>query len=236
MALEKEKFSKIVTLVIDQLEGGYYHPDMMQDGRLKYNSLLASSGETMFGIDRKNGGSINTSSAGQKFWGIIDSAGARKNWKYNFMGGQYAPQLKILVGEMLLPRYNSYAQKYLSTEALDIVNSDEKLIFHFAYAVWNGPGWFQKFANDINAAVKSGIKSPEKLEQVALDSRLKEGLKEGSAPNKLIQQTGQKIETIFESDMLSDAIEVVKKKWWIILIAAGMLIAAGIVWYEFYRK
>jgi hypothetical protein len=48
------KFDKITSLVIDKLEGGYYHPNMLIDGRVK-DIRYSGSGETMFGIDRLKG-------------------------------------------------------------------------------------------------------------------------------------------------------------------------------------
>jgi hypothetical protein len=100
--MEQKEFGKLVTVVITNFEGGYYHPDMLKDGRIK-DSRYAGSGETMYGIDRKMGAELNNTEAGKKFWKIIDDAGAAKTWKWNYMGGTLAPQLKQLVGDMLSP-------------------------------------------------------------------------------------------------------------------------------------
>jgi hypothetical protein len=43
-----------MNIIIEKLEGGYYHPDMLTDGRIK-DGRYGGSGETMFGIDRKTG-------------------------------------------------------------------------------------------------------------------------------------------------------------------------------------
>ena len=85
------------------------------------------------------------------------------------------------------------ANNYLDTKTRQIVDSDPRLMFHFIYATWNGPGWFKKFAADMNKAVNSGITDSDKLVQIAIDSRTKEGLKPGSSPNSLIAQGGKKI-------------------------------------------
>jgi hypothetical protein len=195
MAIDVNRFKKVVSLVIDNLEGGYYHPNMLADGRVK-DQRYANSGETMFGIDRLRGGSINTSAAGQQFWNIIDSINAKNTWKWNYKGGELAAKLKLLVGEMMLPLYNSLSKSYLTPEAQKLVESDDRLIFNFAYAAWNGPGWFKKFATDMNKAVGEGIKNPDELVKVAIKSRTAEGLKPGSAPNSLIAQGGAKIEKL----------------------------------------
>lgn len=194
--MELEKFKTIVEKVINNLEGGYYHPLMYSNGTIK-DKRYATSGETMFGIDRLNGGSINTNTAGKKFWSLIDNADAKHNWAYGYGGGALAPQLKKLAGEMLYPEYETWSKKYFTAETKKIVDSSDALTFHMAYATWNGPGWFKKFASDLNYAVAHGTTDPKKLVQVAIDSRTKEGLHEGDPPNSLIAQGGVKISDIF---------------------------------------
>lgn len=198
--MNKELFYTVVKLVVKNLEGGYYHPYMLQDGRVK-DSRYSSSGETMFGIDRKTGGAINYSAAGQEFWSIIDAANARKLWKWNSFGGAKQERLMELVSDMMLDSYTAMSGKYLTPPARQIVNQDKTLLFHFIYAVWNGAGWFKKFANDFNDAVQSGVKDTKKLIDVAMNSRMNEGLKKGSKPNSLIKQGGQKIAQLFLVDL-----------------------------------
>jgi len=196
--MDVNKFNEMVQLVIDQLEGGYYHPNMLKTGAVK-DSSYASSGETMFGIDRKNFGSPNDTVHGKNFWGLIDKANASKNWKWNYKGGDLAPELKKHAAGMLLPKYEEFSKRYLSPQAKAIVDSDKRLIFHFIYATYNGEGWFKKFAKDINNAVASGITNTDKLTQIALDSRTKEGIKPGSKPNSLIEKSGKKMATFMDS-------------------------------------
>lgn len=189
-------FKNIVFKVIDQLEGGYYHPNMLQDGRVK-DQRYKNSGETMFGIDRVKGGLINNSEVGKKFWAIIDNAGARDKWKWNFKGGELEPQLKDLAAQMIQPLFNSLSTSYLTQKAKDIVNNNAVLLFHFIYATYNGSGWFKKFATDITTAIASGITDPVQLAKIAINSRTKEGLTKGSKPNSLIAQGGAKIAKMF---------------------------------------
>jgi len=111
----------------------------------------------------------------------------------------------------------------LSPEAQAIVDSDGRLTFHFVYATWNGPGWFKKFATDINKAVASGITDTDKLVQVALDSRTKEGLKEGSAPNSLVKQGGEKIAKFIQAlDVYSKKKKIEVKGGSLIVILIGL--------------
>lgn len=196
-------------LVINKLEGGYYHPNMLADGRVK-DQRYKDSGETMFGIDRRAGGSINITPAGLKFWSIIDAANAKNLWKWNYKGGSLEPQLRAIAADVMYPQYDKFASLYLTPQSRAVVESDGGLLFHFIYATWNGSGWFKKFADDINARIKSGVTDTTKLKQVAIASRTTEGLKKGSQPNSLVAQGGNKIAK-FIFDLPSNAIEVVKK-------------------------
>ena len=182
-------FESMTNKVIDNLEGGYYHPKM------KSGSAMGDSGETMMGIDRKHGGTINTTDAGKEFWKIIDDADASTKWKHYYKGGELEPKLKKLVAKMMKPYYDSYMDRYLSPEAKKIVEKNPDLNFHFVYATWNGPGWFQKFGKKINDAVAKGIEDPKKLIQIALRSRLDSG-------NSIIAQTGRKMDDILGTNLV----------------------------------
>lgn len=181
-------FEDIVAEVIDELEGGYYHPDMLRDGRIR-DSRYGNSGETMMGIDRKAGGKINNTPEGIKFWQLIDNANARRNWKWNYRGGNLENELRRLAGLMIKRYYDDYSNRWLSDKTKKIVNSNRKLLFNFIYAVWNGPGWFKKFAKIINDAVDSGIKNGDILAELFIKSRIQSG-------NSLIAQGGRKIAKI----------------------------------------
>jgi hypothetical protein len=191
---KKSSFQDMVELVIDKLEGGYYHPN-------KHKSKgMGNSGETMMGIDRKHGGTINTSPEGVEFWSVIDKSGASKpdsmgGWKWNYMGGNLESKLKKMVGKIIEKRYNEYSNRYLDPETKKIVDENPGLLFHFLYAVWNGPGWFRRFSEKVNDEVKKGETDPKKLYMVALQSRLKSG-------NSLIAKSGKKIDDIMGTNMV----------------------------------
>lgn len=191
MAISKKLYKKIVAFVIDNLEGGYYHPDMLKDGRIK-DSRYSRSGETMFGIDRLRGGSLNTSKAGREFWAIIDNANARKNWKWNYKGGDLAPKLKELVAEIMYPQYERLAIRYLSSTAKKIVDNDPRLLFNFIYATWNGSGWFQRFAKALNLEIAKGYKDPDYLTKFVILQRV-------NNKSSLISQGGRKIARIINN-------------------------------------
>tara|TARA_R110000868_G_scaffold95081_1_gene261788 strand:- start:547 stop:1227 length:681 start_codon:yes stop_codon:yes gene_type:complete len=222
MAVDKDRFRNVTKLVIDKLEGGYFHPNMRTANPKKFGAYHRS-GETMFGLDRHAGHGLYYSTSrksddvlsnlkhiesgvytyksleAKEFWTTIDTANAKNNWQWLYRGGGLENKLKDLTAEIMLPSYESNAKNYLDVTAREIVEKDNRLLFHFIYASWNGSGWFKKFATDMNKAVSSGITDVDKLSQVALDSRLKEGLKKGSLPNSLIAQGGNKIAKIFDS-------------------------------------
>jgi hypothetical protein len=179
-------FKEVTKKVVEKLEGGYYNPEW------HYKSAMGRSGETMFGIDRRHGGKLNTSPAGQKFWSIIDRNKNKSTWKHGYDGGPYREELLNLVSEIMKPQYESNASRYLSPESIKIINSDPRLLFHFIYASWNGSGWFKKFATKFNEEVKKGITSPDKLVDVAIDSRTGSG-------NNLIARGGKKIESFIQN-------------------------------------
>jgi len=184
----------MVNLVIDNLEGGYYHPDMLQDGRVN-DQRYGNSGETMFGLDRMAGGIEATGPAGREFWSLIDSQNAKSNWKYGYMAKDnpsLESKLRELASNVMKPLYGDYTHRYLSPEAAEIVNNYAPLAFNFIYGTWNGPGWFQKFAKVINDAVAGGNTDPKSLLQIALERRSGSG-------NSLIAQGGSKVANISNS-------------------------------------
>jgi hypothetical protein len=183
-------FGKVVDKIIDEFEGGYYHPDMLKDGRVK-DSRYGGSGETMFGMDRKAGNQESTS-AGKEFWDIIDKENARSNWKYNYMlkdNPALAGRLKGLIVQIMEPLFNQYMEKYLTPESREIVKNNPKLFFNFVYATYNGPGWFDKFAKIINNEVANGNTNPDSLADIDIMNRKNSG-------NSLIAQGARKLEKL----------------------------------------
>jgi hypothetical protein len=271
MALDKDKFKTVTKLVIDKLEGGYFHPNMRTANPKKFGPYHRS-GETMFGLDRHAGHGLYYSTPRKKgadgkaidvlsnlkhiesgaykykspeaeeFWTTIDKANAKNNWKWNSRGSDLESKLKDLTAEIMLPSYEENAKNYLDAKAREIVEKDNRLLFHFIYGSWNGPGWFQKFATDINKAVASGVTDTDKLAQVALDSRLTEGLKPGKPPVDLIVQGGKKIAELFKTlkgTVISGAEatkETVKKNPLITALITSVLIVSGYFLYKYINK
>ena len=182
---KQTNFDELVSKVIDNFEGGYYHPVMEKDGRHP-GGVMGDSGETMMGMDRKHGKGFAQTTAGQEFWKLIDDSGAKNNWKWNYMGGPLESKLRKLVSQQIKPVYDDLSNRYLKPKAREIVKNNPDLTFHFIYATWNGPGWFQKFAKKINDAVDNGITNPTELGKIAMKSRKESG-------NSIIARGGEKM-------------------------------------------
>lgn len=208
--MDKSTFKDIVEKVITNLEGGYYNPAWHNLGDPRY----ATSGETMFGIDRKNGNSEKTAK-GREFWALIDSVKTKDVWKWNYKGGQYAPKLKELAAEIIYPEFITYSENWLKPNTRKIVENDPRLLFHMVYATWNGPGWFKKFAGTLNDSIEKGISDSTELAKIAIKERKTEGLKPGSKPSSLIAEGGDKIESVFGSMAVQakQIVELTKKHW-----------------------
>jgi hypothetical protein len=180
----------MVNLVIDKLEGGYYHPDMLKDGRVR-DSRYGGSGETMFGLDRRAGNNESTPE-GREFWAYVDSLNARSNWKWNYMAKdnpEVGTKLRVLAANYIKPFYAKNMKRFLSPEAAAIVNNYAPLTFNFIYATWNGEGWFQKFANPLNKSIESGNTDPKSLNDLVNQVRAGSG-------SSLISQGAPKVASI----------------------------------------
>ena len=186
-------FNKITSLTINNIEGGYYHPNFGSKG-------MGKSGETMFGMDRKHGVDFTNSTAGTKFWQLIDNDKKLnpKKWVYLYtLHDNLKLRLDLinLISQYWLqPTYESYTKKYLTPEAKEIVDKTPKLKYHMSYGVWNGEGWFRRFAKKINDAISNGEKNIENLFKLSIMSRLNSG-------NSIIAKSGKII-----SDVISKII------------------------------
>lgn len=169
------RFYDYVQLIIDNLEGGYWHPDMYKRDPATF-AVYWNSGETMYGMDRKAGAGLFTNAAGRKFWQLIDEDRAKNPsaWVWNYKAsGSLAKELKRLVAEIMYNHFCKMADKYFdkANKVQKIVESSPKLMIHFFYACWNGEAFFRDFAKVINNAVASGTKDTDALAKIAMDSR-----------------------------------------------------------------
>jgi hypothetical protein len=182
-----KKFEEVTRQVIAYLEGGYYNPKYHITGDNRYSA----SGETMFGIDRKAGGTINTTKAGKAFWSKIEAAQKDKKWKWNYIPADpLQKELVDLAIQIMKPVYDSNMKAYIADPKLQsIIESDGRLLFNFVYACWNGPGWFQRWSQQIKKAYKNGKTNSEDLLKLFVSLRV-------TSSNSLIAQGGAKIQKL----------------------------------------
>jgi hypothetical protein len=165
------KWDKITKKVIDEFEGGYWNPKCGHTTK-----GMGKSTETMFGLDRYNG-NIESTPEGKEFFRIIDNEKTKlglkpfcKKWFHNYKGGDLEDTLKTLASKIMKNQYDINSNNYFSPELRERVESNDRLLMHFSYACWNGPGYFKKFAKSLEDGVKSG-KSDEELIKQAISDR-----------------------------------------------------------------
>lgn len=150
--------------IIDNLEGGYYHPAMKP--YLPNGDKMLDSGETMFGMDRTGGSDIVNSEDGKDFWNLIDAnyyTHHADRAYYNDMADgkriakSVGDELRRLATNMMKNRFDRYS-KSLLPGVYNLVINDPRLLLQFLYACWNGVGNFNTFAQVANNTYNSGKK------------------------------------------------------------------------------
>lgn len=183
------KWMKVTKKVIDKFEGGYWNGSTSKNNQTSKLGIcsnhpdgsMGASTETMFGLDRYNG-SIEKTPEGKEFFRLIDKQKKDlgmdkfcKKWKWLYRGGDLEDRLKTLAAKIMKQSYDRNASNYFSPELKKRVENNDRLLMHFSYASWNGPGFFQKFAKSLNNAVKEG-KSDKELLKLAIADRKNTGL------------------------------------------------------------
>ena len=165
------KWDKITKKVIDEFEGGYWNPKCGHTTK-----GMGISTETMFGLDRYNG-NIESTPEGKEFFRIIDNEKTKlgmeqfcKTWKWLYRGGHLEDKLKTLAAKIMKHQYDNNSKNYFSPELRKRVEANDRLLMHFSYASWNGPGYFKKFAKSLEDGIKLG-KSDEELIKQAISNR-----------------------------------------------------------------
>jgi len=239
------KFVHVTQIVIDNLEGGYYHPNMQAADPKKF-AIMGKSGETMYGIDRVAGGKINETTAGKLFWSIIDSKQASTTWKYNYKSeGDTAAMLKCLAATMIYDTYVKLCKQFNLDR--NIVDNDDCLLVHWSYACWNGSKHFQNWAKQFNAEVsrqkdliskgKQKELNYDLLRACALNCRLTDG-------TKAIRDRADRISGIWKkyfnytlpTTALATAQKMQKSKLWLWLLLGGVIVGSGIGIYVWRKK
>lgn len=219
---------EIGNLIIDNLEGGYFHPDMYAanpDFFSRTESIgaaYARSGETMFGFDRLNGGTLNKKPKMLEFWSIIDvyytphhgdikwwneMAGYFRNGQPSGIPADVQKDLRRLASEQMVEQLNYYADLYLDPYAKKVVFNDPRLLTQFLYACWNGPGNFQKFAEVVNKAYGEGTRNATALYNLVQQKRV-----------QILPTNAAAVDALANSVSGSGS-----KIWWLLAIAGGLI-------------
>jgi hypothetical protein len=155
----------LILTVINNIEGGYYNPAFhtVWDG--------GASGETMFGEDRETG------KGGQyyaEFWALVDKLRAGKKWAHYYDLKDRPADQKALLTIATKRRINAYktAAAIFKPEVRKLVESDGRLLFHFYYANWNGPAFFNGWAKIANQQYAAGVTTADAMLKVMLDDRI----------------------------------------------------------------
>ena len=177
------KWMNVTKKVIDKFEGGYWNGTTTNNVKTSRTGIcpthpkgsMGLSTETLFGLDRYNG-SIEKSADGQEFFNLIDGEKKQlgmdafcRKWTWGYKGGENEEKLKNLAAKIMKHSYDRNAKAYFTPELQKRVEANDRLLMHFSYACWNGPGYFQKFANSLKNSVTSGKSDSELLSQAISD-------------------------------------------------------------------
>ena len=209
-------FLEAAIQIIATVEGGYGNPAMVVDhpynvpGHKHYRASTRTpfikdkryhkSGETMFGLDRIAGNiEKNNPTDGVAFFRLIDAQKAYDNWSYNYIPPDpLKSELILLAAKIMKVSFDRNMKNYVKNEQLKaLIPTNGKLMWNFAYATWNGPGWFKGFGERLTSVYEKGMKDPKDLAEYFVNLRINnEGLignKKGGDAYSLIRQGGFKI-------------------------------------------
>jgi hypothetical protein len=152
----------------------------------------------MFGMDRVAGQTEKTA-LGREFWAKMDKAGAWYNWPlYHIPAEPLKSELLLLAAKIQEPTFNSLMLSSVTNPELRaLVKQNGKLMFNFAYASWNGGGWFGAFGAALTKVYEAGMKDPIDLAEYFVNMRINNDAiykyKPTDSGYKLIRQGGFKI-------------------------------------------
>jgi hypothetical protein len=193
LTISQDKFVELTGVVIDNFEGGYYHPDMKKNFKPSDQKKFGDSGETMYGLDRKHGAALAKYDEWNVFWETVDLLKAKypNEWKYNAKNMEGAASLKTYAAKIMFKWFSYLAGKYILISSMDEIANDDRLVIHFSYASWNGEGWFERYAKALNAAIKLYEGNKEAIFTTAIKARTE-------SSNKVIAQQGANMMSLFK--------------------------------------
>jgi hypothetical protein len=164
-----------------------------------------NSGETMFGLDRVAGDLENPKAHPKSYkdsialFKLLDDAKAFDLWEWNYIPPDpLRGQLLYHTARIMKVAFDRNMNNFVPNAQLRaLVPTNGKLMYNFAYAAWNGSGWFKAFGERLTAVYEQGMKDPRDLAEYFTNLRVNnEGLvgnKIGGDAYSLIRQGGFKI-------------------------------------------
>lgn len=164
-----------------------------------------NSGETMFGLDRVQGNLESPKEHPKSykdaiaFFKLIDDAKAFDLWEWNYIPPEpLRGQLLFYAAKIMKVAFDRNMNNFVPNAQLRaLIPTNGKLMYNFAYATWNGSGWFKAFGEKLTAVYEKGMTNPSDLAEYFTNLRVNnEGLignKLGGDAYSLIRQGGFKI-------------------------------------------
>lgn len=225
MNLDSTTARQFTDIVIDNFEGGYYHPNLK--AYLKGGEKMGISGETMYGVDFEHGGSLGQSQFAQEVHNffapyvaqVTDNASAVRIYNDKANGKKVAPKeygerWRPMVAQMMLNLFKQYFS-YLSPGAQQMVLNDNALMLQFWYAVWNGETRFKKFADIMNAAYNGGERNPQTINILILKERYKLPYNSTTKMDKITAEMYGRPNTLTPAK---------KFPWWLLILGGAALL------------
>lgn len=225
MNLDSTTARQFTDIVIDNFEGGYYHPNLK--AYLKGGEKMGISGETMYGVDFEHGGSLGQSQFAQEVHNffapyvaqVTDNASAVRIYNDKANGKKVAPKeygerWRPMVAQMMLNLFKQYFS-YLSPGAQQMVLNDNALMLQFWYAVWNGETRFKKFADIMNAAYNGGERNPQTINILILNERYKLPYNSTTKMDKITAEMYGRPNTLTPAK---------KFPWWLLILGGAALL------------
>jgi hypothetical protein len=164
-----------------------------------------NSGETMFGLDRVAGDLENPKAHpksykdSRAFFKLLDDAKAFDLWEWNYIPPDpLRGQLLYHAARIMRVAFDRNMNNFVPNPQLRaLVPTNGKLMYNFAYAAWNGSGWFEGFGERLTAVYEQGMKDPRDLAEYFTNLRVNNegviGNRIGGDAYSLIRQGGFKI-------------------------------------------
>lgn len=163
-------FDEILLLVVNNLEGSY-----CAGGK---SCGDVGSGETLWGLDRKNHAITNFT---KEFWTLVDTKDKNNPTRWDnssYPKPKDQPDLYQIYSKIIKKDYDDFKRRqFKNNDVLNIVESDGRLYFNMIYAAFNGSAYFRGFAKILEESFANGLTTSDELLEVFVNERVSGGKK-----------------------------------------------------------